>query len=66
MVGRLVQQQRVGGAQQHARHRQPRALAAGEHAGLLVDVVAAEQEAAEDLVRIAGTIWIGEPSASVS
>ena len=40
MVGRLVEQQRVGWPQQHARDREPRALAARQHAGLLVDVVA--------------------------
>ena len=49
MVGRLVEQQRVRRTQQHARHRQPRALAARQHAGLLVDVVAREEESAEDV-----------------
>ena len=49
VVGRLVEQQRVRRAQQHARHGQARALAARQHARLLVDVVAREQEAAEDV-----------------
>ena len=38
-----------GGPEQHARDGEPRALAAGEHAGFLVDVVAREQKAAEDV-----------------
>ena len=49
VVGRLVEQQRVRRAQQHARDRQPRALAARQHAHRLLDVVAREQEAAEDV-----------------
>ena len=49
MVGRLVEQQRVRRAQQHPRHRQARALAARQHAHLLVDIVAREEKAAEDV-----------------
>ena len=49
MVGRLVEQQRVRRAQQHARDGEPRALAARQHAHGLLDVVAREQEAAEDV-----------------
>ena len=49
VVGRLVEHQRVRRPQQHPRHGQTRALAAREHAGLLVDVVAREEEAAEDV-----------------
>ena len=49
VVGRLVEQQRVRRAQQHARDGEPRALAARQHGGLLVDVVAGEEEAAEDV-----------------
>ena len=49
VVGRLVEQQRVRRPQQHARDGEPRALAAGQHAGLLVDVVAGKQEPAEDV-----------------
>ena len=49
MVGRFVEQQRVRRAQQHPRHRQPRALAARQHPHRLVDVVSGEEEAAEDV-----------------
>jgi hypothetical protein len=43
------EQQRVGRPQQHARDGEARALAAGQHAGAFVDVVAREEEAAEDV-----------------
>ena len=49
MVGRLVEEQRVRRSQQHAGDGEPRPLAAGQHAGLLVDVVARKQEPAEDI-----------------
>ena len=49
VVGRLVEQQQVGRPQEHAGDGQPRALAAGQHTGLLVDVVARKQEAAQDV-----------------
>ena len=49
MVGRLVEQQRVRRTQQHARDGEARALAARQHAHRLVDVVAREEEAAEDV-----------------
>ena len=49
VVGRFVEQQRVRRTEQHARHRKSRALTAGEHFHLLVDVVARKQEAAEDV-----------------
>ena len=49
VVCRLVEQQGVGRPQEHSRHGQPRAFAAREHAGLLVDLVAREQESAEDV-----------------
>ena len=44
VVGRLVEQQGVRRPQQHARHREARALAAGQHPHALVDVVAGEQK----------------------
>ena len=40
VVGRLVEQQRVGRAQQHARDRQPGALAPRQHPHRLLHVVA--------------------------
>ena len=49
MVGRLVEQQRVRRPQEHARHGQPRPLASGQHSHGLVDVVAREEEPAEDI-----------------
>ena len=49
VVGRFVEQQGVRRTQQHARDGQPRAFAAAQHPGLLVNVVAGKQEAAEDV-----------------
>ena len=49
VIGRLVEQQRVRRAEQHARDGQPRSLAARQHAGPFVHIVAGEQEAAEDV-----------------
>ena len=49
MVGRLVEQQRVRRTQQHACDGQPCPFSAREHANRLVDVVAGEQEPAEDV-----------------
>ena len=49
MVRRLVEQQRVRRPQEHARDREPRALTARQHAHGLVDIVAREEEAAEDV-----------------
>ncbi len=49
MVRRLVEEQRVGRPQEHAGDREPRALATGQHARLLVDIVAREEESAEDV-----------------
>ena len=46
MVGRLVEDEEVRRIEQHARHHQPRLLAARERADLLVDVVAGELERA--------------------
>ena len=48
VVRRLVEQQHVRGLEQHLREREPVALAAREHRDLLEDVVAREQEAAQD------------------
>ena len=48
VVRRLVEQQHVRGLEQHLREREPVALAAREHGDLLVDVVAREQEPAEE------------------
>ena len=49
MVRRLVEQQRVRRPQQHARDREARTLAARQHAGFLVDVIAREEKAAQDV-----------------
>src|SRR5262249_20290766 len=47
VVGRFVEQQEVGGAQQQPRDRQPRAFAPREHRDLLERVLLMEQEAPE-------------------
>ena len=52
VVGRLVEQQRVRRAQQHPRHRQPRALASRQHSHRLLDVVAGKEKAAEDVADV--------------
>jgi hypothetical protein len=48
MVRGLVEQQRIGRPQQHPGHSEPGALAAREHRGLLVDVIARKKKAAKD------------------
>ena len=40
VVGRLVEDQEVGRVEEHARHHEPRLLAARERPDLLVDLVA--------------------------
>ncbi len=52
VVGRLVQQQHVGGAAHQPGQRQPGLLPTGEGAGQLVDAVPAEQEGAEDAAQL--------------
>ena len=49
VVRRFVEQQRVRRPQQHARHREARAFASRQHLHLLENVVAREQEPAEDV-----------------
>ncbi len=49
VVGRLVEQEEVGGRDEHAGEGVAVALAAGEHAEGLEDVVAGEHEAAEEI-----------------
>ena len=49
VVGGLVEDQEVARVQEHLGEGQPVALAARQHAHPLVDVVAAEEEAAEDV-----------------
>ena len=48
VVGGLVEQQEIAGHHEHARQRVAVALAPGEHADGLEDVVLGEQEAAQD------------------
>ena len=47
MVGRLVEQEQRVGRDEHLRQREAGALAAGEHRDALVDIVAVEEERAE-------------------
>ena len=47
MIGGLVEQQEIRRLQQHAGQRVAVAFAAGEHADAFEDIVAGEQEAAE-------------------
>jgi hypothetical protein len=49
MVGRLVEEQGVGRTQEHPRDREAGALPAGQHTDPLVDIVAREEEAAENV-----------------
>src|SRR5207248_1273354 len=49
VVGGLVEEQRVRGAEKHPGDGESRALAARQHADFLVDVVAGKQKAAEDV-----------------
>ena len=49
VIGRFVEQERVGWAQQHSRDGEARAFAARQHAGFLVDVIAREEKAAQDV-----------------
>jgi hypothetical protein len=53
VIGGLVEQQEVGGRDQNAGQREAVALAAGEHAERLEDVVAGEEEAAEERAQFA-------------
>ncbi len=47
VVGRLVQHEEIGRIEEHARHHEPRLLAAGERPDPLVDLVARELEGAQ-------------------
>ena len=53
MVGRLVHQQHVGPAEQHARHRDAHLPAAGQRADVAVDLLVLEAEAVQHLARLA-------------
>ena len=52
MVGRLVHQQHVGTAQQHARHRNAHLPAARERADVAIDPLVVEAQAMQDLTRL--------------
>ena len=52
MVGRLVEDQDVGAGGDEDRQREPPLLAAGDVGELLLDVVAGEEEAAEQGARL--------------
>ena len=52
MVGRLVHQQHVGLAEQHARHRDAHLPAAGERADVAVDPLVVEAEAVQHFARL--------------
>src|SRR5690606_37417556 len=52
VVGRLVEDEEVGGGEERAGEGEPALLAAGEHADGLEDVVAAEQERAEEAAQL--------------
>ena len=53
VVGRLVHQQDVGLAEEHARHRHAHLPAARKRADVAVDALVVEAEAMEDLARLA-------------
>ena len=53
VVGRLVHEQHVGPAEQHARHRDAHLPAARERADVAVDPLVVEAEAVQDLARLA-------------
>ena len=52
MVGRLVHQQHVGPAEQHARQRDAHLPAAGERADVAIDLVVLEAQAVQHLARL--------------
>ena len=52
VVGRLVHQQHVGPAEQHARQRDAHLPAAGERADVAIDLVVLEAEAVQHLARL--------------
>ena len=52
MVGRLVHQQDVGPAEQHARQRDAHLPAAGERADVAIDLVVVEAEAVQHFARL--------------
>ena len=52
MIGRLVHQQDVGAAEQHARHRDAHLPAAGERPDVAVDLVVVESEAGQHFARL--------------
>ena len=53
MVRRLVEQQHVGPAEEHAGHRDAHLPAAGERADVAVDPLVVESEPVEHLARLA-------------
>ncbi len=56
VVGRLVEHQEVRRVVEHPRHGEPRLLAAGERADLLVHVVAGELKRAGEVTQRAETV----------
>ena len=59
VVRRLVQHQQVARFEHHAGHRQTRPLAAREDLDLLVDVLAAEEEGAQDIAQAGADVAHG-------
>jgi len=54
VVGRLVHEQQVGRPQQQPQHGQPALLPAAQHAHRLLDLLAAEEERAQQVAQQAG------------
>ncbi len=61
VVGRLVEEQQVGGLEQQDGQGQAVALAAGEDTDLLVDIVAMEEEGAEQVAQFRHHVEGGNP-----
>ena len=59
VVGRFVEDEEVGGAHQHADEGDTRALAAGEDAHLLEDIVTTKEEATEEIAHVSHVLPAG-------